>query len=87
MDMKAARDRVYHMLQSGHLPSGGVSTFIGSPANGEMCDVCADRIVVGQLITCGFMNEATPPRTIQFHVQCFEIWQEERLPGGRRSTT
>jgi hypothetical protein len=79
MDAKVLRDVIRRRLLNGQLsPTSSVVTFGGTPANGEICDACGTTIFSGQLIIHGVARQGSRERTIQFHVVCFGIWNDEK---------
>jgi hypothetical protein len=54
-------------------------TFGGTPANGETCDACGTTIFSRQLIIHAVARASGREQSIQFHVQCFEIWNDEKI--------
>ena len=49
-----------------------------SPAEGEICAACGVRISDDQLVVKGLTSGSKRAGPIQFHVLCFELWNEER---------
>jgi len=78
MDKKRVRLLIRKMLQSGHLPYDGASNVSGGPAAGEVCDACGAVIANEQLVVEGMTKNAHGAGLIQFHVLCFELWNDER---------
>jgi hypothetical protein len=64
-------------LDNGRLPHEGIRGAWGIPSRGETCDACDTVLGKNQLLM-----EATTGsgRTLQMHVRCFQIWDQER-PG------
>jgi hypothetical protein len=78
MDKKRVRLLIRKMLQSGHLPYDGASNVSGGPAAGEVCAACGAVIANEQLVVEGMTKNAHGAGLIQFHVLCFELWNDER---------
>jgi hypothetical protein len=56
----------------------------GGPGNGETCVACDELITKANLVMQGV---GAGLRVVQFHVQCFYVWDTERdAPGGRDGT-
>jgi len=87
---EAIRALVREKLRDGRLPLDSIRRFWGGPAAGEICDACDQPIprqqVIMEGITSTVRSKTTPRhgstsrnnRPIQFHVRCFQIWDEER---------
>lgn len=71
-------------LKDGRLPLNSMARFWGGPAEGEMCDACDQPIPKQQLVMEGISVSSTlsdrpsDKKSIQLHVQCFQIWDAER---------
>jgi hypothetical protein len=61
-------------LQDGRLPHGGVTRVWSSPSDGERCDACGEILSKEQLLMEGTTQGR---RQLQFHVQCFRLWDDE----------
>ena len=66
-------------LQSGILPGDDCTKVFGGVANGEICDACGAAIAKNQLVMECIGEHY--PKTLQFHVRCFYIWDSERRTG------
>jgi len=55
-----------------------VSKVSGSPAAGEVCVACGTVIAADQLVMEAMTRNWKGARSIQFHVLCFELWNDER---------
>ena len=64
-------------LEDGRLPHDRVSRGGGRPADGEKCDACETLITRAQLVVEG-ITLAGGGRPIQLHVECFQLWNDER---------
>lgn len=77
MENAAIRAVIRDKLRVGRLPLNGISRLWGGPANGEQCDAC-DRLITGPLVMEGIASVLAGRQSIQMHVDCFAIWDEER---------
>src|SRR5213594_4951231 len=50
----------------------------GVPVTGKTCDACGMTITKGQLLMDGAARVGRGDWSVQFHVACFEVWNEER---------
>jgi len=87
---EAIRVLVRVKLRDGRLPFDSIRRLWGGPAAGEICDACDQPIPRQQVIMEGITSmpriTSTPRNTstfrnkrpVQFHVRCFQIWDEER---------
>ena len=77
MDLQALRVRIRRKLQDGGLPYYNITRVWSSSQNGEICTACDTILAKDRLLMEGF---SSPPDRgpVQLHVQCFEIWDEER---------
>jgi hypothetical protein len=50
----------------------------GSPAAGKVCAACGIVITSEQLVMEATIKKAKGAHPIQFHVPCFELWNDER---------
>ena len=82
--MDTLRLRIRNKLAAGMLPHDHIPRFWGGPADGEECDACEDAIGGGELLmeAISTLNN----QGIQFHVECFYIWDSEREVVGRDRT-
>ena len=67
-------------LASGVLPGHECTKVFGGPSNGETCDGCGEVIANAQLMMDCIGEHY--PKTLQFHVRCFYIWDSERRATG-----
>ena len=72
------RKKIRKKLDDGSLPHGSASTVWWSPGDGETCDACGVTITKGQLLIDGAARVGRGDWSVQFHVACFEVWNEER---------
>ena len=75
---EAIRALVREKLRDGRLPFDSIRKLWCGPANGEVCDACDQPIPGQQVIIEGISSTLRTKRPIQFHVRCFQIWEEER---------
>jgi len=81
---EAIRVLVREKLRDGRLPFDSIRKLWGGPAAGEKCDACDQPIARQQVIIEGISSTLRDKSTlrnkrpIQFHVRCFQIWDEER---------
>jgi hypothetical protein len=71
-------------LTDGRLPHNSIPRIWGGPGNNESCDACEETIskqdfVMEGISLCGV--------GVQFHVQCFYLWDSLRTVPGRDETT
>ena len=78
MPQPLLRRHVERKLADGLLPLTTITRAWGGTANGEMCDACDEIITSLEFV----LDDAPPPppaRALQFHVECFHVWEEARL--------
>lgn len=78
MDSERRRQLIRGRLSDGRLPSNGVARVWGGVGRGEVCDGCEKTITVVDFIFGGASTSAGQPG-IQMHVECFRIWDDERV--------
>jgi hypothetical protein len=76
---QSLRSLIRGKLQSGILPGDDCTKVFGGVANGETCDACSEAIAKNQLVMECIGEHY--PKTLQFHVRCFYIWDSERRAG------
>jgi hypothetical protein len=75
---------IRNKLASGVLPGHDCTKVLGGASNGETCDACGELIGKTQLVMDCIGEHY--PKTLQFHVRCFYIWDSERgAPGAEPS--
>jgi hypothetical protein len=84
MDEKTVRLLIRMRLQNGRLPYTCASKVAGSPATGEVCVACGVVITDQQLAMEVAPRTAKGTQPIQFHVLCFELWNDERRKARER---
>ena len=79
-DAKAQRRQlIQEKLRNGTLPYNSIPRVWGGASHGEMCDACDAAIGNPELIMEGINPDG---KGVQFHVECFYIWDKERRVGG-----
>ena len=81
MDVDGIRSIVCRKLISGELPNNHIPRFWGGPSDGELCDVCEEAVRADQLVMEGISTITN--QGLQFHVECFYVWDSERAAPGR----
>jgi hypothetical protein len=77
MDEHLARQLIRRRLHEGRLPRNRAAEIRAAPGDGQACDGCGAPIARNQQNERGI---ATRDRTsIQFHEDCYQIWDAERL--------
>ena len=71
-------------LADGSLPHNSIPRLWGGPGNGEICDACALVITTAQLVMEGVSTDDAK-RGVQFHVECFYLWDSLRIAPGSRT--
>ena len=82
---ESLRSLIRERLQSGILPGDYCTQVFGGVANGETCDACSEVIEKKQLVMECIGEHY--PKTLQFHVRCFYIWDSERGTQGACAAT
>jgi hypothetical protein len=77
MDNDALRLRIRHKLVKGTLPQNSIKWLVRAPSRGHRCDACATDIPARQHLILG---ETAHGAEFHFHLQCFDLWIEERQP-------
>ena len=62
-------------LADGQLPHDSIPRMWGGPGNGETCDGCGEIVTKTQMLMEGLSIKS---HGVQFHVQCFYVWDVER---------
>jgi hypothetical protein len=78
MDENTVRLLIRKLLQNGRLPHVSASNVSGSPATGEICAACGTAISEKQLVMQATVANGKGANPIEFHVFCFELWNDER---------
>ena len=71
---------IRNKLASGVLPGHDCTKVLGGVSNGETCDGCGEIVAKNQLVMDCIGEHY--PKTLQFHVRCFYIWDSEREAPG-----
>ena len=82
MEPISLRNLIRRKLADGRLPQDSIPRMWGGPSNGEMCDGCDEKIGPNQFVMEGASTDQTK-RALQFHVECFHLWDAERTVPGR----
>lgn len=72
---------VRRKLAAGELPHDSIPRFWGGPSAGEVCDACAEVVAAEELLMEAISTANN--QGIQFHVECFYLWDSERDAPGR----
>jgi hypothetical protein len=81
MDQNSLRLLIRRKLAAGSLPHNSITRFWGGPPDGEDCDACEEVISADQILMEGISTLTN--QGLQFHVECFYIWDMERDVPGR----
>ena len=81
---ESLRILIREKLASGVVPGHECTKIFGGPSNGETCDGCGEVIAKTQLMM-DCVGEHYP-KTLQFHVRCFYIWDSERRALGEEGS-
>jgi hypothetical protein len=76
MEVEALRLLIREKLQDGRLSHEQISRVQSRPANGQKCDACEKLITTAQFVVTG--TTLAGRGSIQLHVQCFQLWDDER---------
>ena len=76
MKVENLRLLIREKLQDGRLPHERISRVQCGPADGQKCDACETLIRMAQLVVTG--NTLAGKGFIQLHVECFQLWDDER---------
>jgi hypothetical protein len=77
MQTEALRLLVRQKLNDGRLPYSHIPRIWGGPSAGGTCDAC-DTAITEQLVIEGIASAVGDRKSIQMHVQCFQLWDDER---------
>jgi len=78
MKIEALRLLIREKLEDARLPHERISRVQSCPADGEKCDACETRITMAQFVVTEAILAGRG--SMQLHVQCFQLWDGERLP-------
>ena len=81
---ESLRILIREKLASGVVPGHECTKIFGGPSNGETCDGCGEVIAKTQLMM-DCVGEHYP-KTLQFQVRCFYIWDSERRALGEEGS-
>ena len=76
MKLDVLRYAIRCKLEDGRLPCDRFSSVWGRPSAGETCDACDAVLATEQIVIEG--TSLAEGRQFQFHVRCFQIWDNER---------
>jgi hypothetical protein len=77
MDQESLRLLILRKLRAERLPRDGMRPVWSGPSDGETCDACDKVLAQTQLLREGVTLDLSR-RPLQMHVQCFQIWDQER---------
>lgn len=80
METRALRLLIRQKLNDARLPFNSIPRVWGGPGAGEICDACDDPVVKPDLVIEGVSIDFHK-RAVQFHVECFYLWDYERRAG------
>ena len=81
MDEDSLRTLIKSELADGSLSHDHILGMLVGPGKGEICDACALVIDTNHLVMKG-VSTGHAKGAVQFHVQCFRLWDEARtVPG------
>ena len=84
MNSLSLRQLIRDKLADGRLPHDSIPRVWGGPGNGESCHACEMVIPQTAFIMEGISETG---RGIQLHVECFWIWDSERIVDARYDPT
>jgi hypothetical protein len=76
MEVEALRFLIREKRQDGRLSHEQISRVQSRPADGQKCDACEKLITTAQFVVTG--TTLAGRGSIQLHVQCFQLWDDER---------
>jgi hypothetical protein len=82
MEPTSLRALIRQKLADGRLPQNSIPRVWGGPSHGEVCDACDEKIGEAQFVMEGASTDQTK-RALQFHVECFHLWDADRTVPGR----
>jgi hypothetical protein len=82
MDPSAVRRLIEQKLTDGRLPHNSIPRVWGGAGAGETCDACEEIVTKTQFVMEG-VSTSVDKRAVQFHVACFQLWDEVRVVPGR----
>ena len=86
MDADVVRRLIHRRLEDGRLPHGRMAEVRAQSGDGQLCDGCGADITTRQTAVSGLAAEDWSP--LQFHADCFDIWDVEReAPGAIKGFT
>jgi hypothetical protein len=82
MDQGPLRLLIQQKLNDERLPHNSIPRMWGGPGDGETCDACEEPVAKNQMLMEGIAIDG-PRSPVQFHVRCFDLWDELREAPGR----
>ena len=79
MDLTILRLLIREKLADGRLPHDHIPRMWGGHGDGETCDGCGEIVAKAQMVMEGVDARGGG---VQFHVECFYLWDAERQPPG-----
>jgi len=76
MDAAVVFQLIRCRLEDGRLPHGRMADVRVQLGDGQRCDGCGAIITTKQTVVSGLAAEDWSP--LQFHAECFDIWNVER---------
>ena len=80
MDADVVRQLIHRRLEDGRLTHGRMAEARAQSGDGQLCDGCGADITTRQTAVSGLAAEDWSP--LQFHADCFDIWEFEREAPG-----
>ena len=87
MDRGLVQELVRLKLRHHRLPEGravGIREIGRFSADGRQCDACDERIGPNQTAVLVMVSLSLQWMSVFFHVDCYEVWDAERLPLSER---
>ena len=82
LETNALRLLIRQKLADGRLPRSAIPRVWGGKGAGEQCRACEESITKSEFVMEGpVLGDARSSDVVQFHVLCFYMWDDERLPG------
>jgi hypothetical protein len=80
VDEARLRQRVRDRLTEHRLPHGRAITVRETPSNGRLCDACEEVISFRERAVVALVaREMSPGWMLRFHINCYVVWELERL--------
>ena len=78
MEKEPLRELIAAKLKDGRLPQDSIPRVWGGRGAGEICDACERPVGGHEIIIEGVSTDTEAKLGIQFHVQCFYLWDSLR---------